>query len=111
MGEAVVDLTRAQVPVFALEPSPVVESRGIAERKALQELTTCEAGCTLELVKQAAVFIFWHGQCRVSRGARQPPGFVEGVQIEFDIGGEIKTEGVACDGEVRHMLNTSTLTQ
>ena len=30
LGEPVEDLTRAQVPVFALEPSPVVESRGIA---------------------------------------------------------------------------------
>jgi hypothetical protein len=30
LGEPVEDLTHAQVPVFALEPSPVVESRGIA---------------------------------------------------------------------------------
>jgi hypothetical protein len=36
---------------------------------------------------------------------------VEGVQIEFDSGGEIKTEGVAGDDEVRRMLNTGTLTQ
>jgi hypothetical protein len=38
LGEAVEDLTRAQVPVLALEPNPIVEGRGIAQREALQEL-------------------------------------------------------------------------
>ena len=65
----------------------------------------------MELVKQAAMFVFWHGQCRVCRGTRQPPGLVEGMQVEFDSGGEIKTEGVACDKEVRYMINTSTISQ
>ena len=55
--------------------------------------------------------ILWHGQCRASRGTREPPGLVEGLQVEFDIGGEIKTEGIACDEEVRRRINTSTLTQ
>jgi hypothetical protein len=33
------------------------------------------------------------------------------MQVEFDIGGEIKTEGLACDEEVRRRINTGTLTQ
>jgi hypothetical protein len=36
---------------------------------------------------------------------------VEGLEVEFDSGGEIKTEGVACDEEVRHRINTSALAQ
>src|SRR6266568_187480 len=62
LGEAVVDLTRAQVPVFALEAHPVVEGRGVAQREALQELATGEAGRAFELGKQAAMRLFWHGQ-------------------------------------------------
>src|SRR2546430_13674441 len=65
LGEVVEDLTRAQVPVLALEPHPVVEGRGIAQREALQELTTREADRTLELGKQATMCVFRHGQRRV----------------------------------------------
>src|SRR5579864_4451263 len=108
MGELVEDLTRAQVPVLALEPSPVVEGRGIAQREALQELTTREAGRTLELGKQDAMRLFWHGQRRASRRTRQRPGLVEGMQVEFDSGGEIQAEGVAFDEEVRHRINALT---
>ena len=36
LGKAVEDLTRAQVPVLALEPHPIVEGRGIAQRETLQ---------------------------------------------------------------------------
>src|SRR2546421_4463578 len=68
-----------------------------------------EAGRTLEMDKQGAVRIFRHGERRASRRACQRPGFVEGMQIEFDRGGEIQAEGVACDEEVRH--NVSALTQ
>src|SRR3989440_7214758 len=60
VGEAVEDLTRAQVPVLALEPHPIVEGRGIAQREALQELTTREAGRTLEPGKQAAMRLLRH---------------------------------------------------
>src|SRR5207253_8737675 len=61
LGEAVEDLTRAQVPVLALEPHPVVEGRGIAERETLQELAMREAGRTLEPGKQVAMRLFRHG--------------------------------------------------
>src|SRR2546430_7198995 len=51
-GEPVEDLVDTQVPVLALEPHPVVEGRGIAQREAFQELTASEAGHPLELAKQ-----------------------------------------------------------
>src|SRR5436190_17074892 len=104
LGEPVEDLVDAQVPVLALEAHPVVESRGIAQREALQELTTRETDRLLELAKQAVMHVLWHGQRRASRGTREPPGLMEGTQVEFDIGGEIKTEGIACDEEVRRSI-------
>src|SRR5437763_7557634 len=79
LGEAVEDLTRAQVPVFALEPNPVVEGWGIAQREALQELPSREAGRTLELGEQSATCDFRHGQSCTSRRTRRHPGFVEGM--------------------------------
>jgi hypothetical protein len=33
------------------------------------------------------------------------------MQVEFDIGGEIKTEGIACDEEVERKINADTLSQ
>ena len=48
VGEPVEDLIGVQVPVFALEAQPVVESRGIAQREALQERSTREADRALE---------------------------------------------------------------
>jgi hypothetical protein len=33
------------------------------------------------------------------------------MQVEVDTGSEIKTEGIACDEEVRRRINISTLTQ
>src|SRR6266851_5679615 len=83
LGEAVEDLTRAQVPVLALEPDPVVESRGIAEREALQELATREAGRALELGKQGAMRLFRHGQRRVGRRTRRGSGFEEDEEVRY----------------------------
>jgi hypothetical protein len=36
---------------------------------------------------------------------------VEGTEVEVESGGEIQTEGVAFDEEVRHSINASALTQ
>src|SRR5258706_12392626 len=111
LGEAVEDLTRAQMPVLALEPNPIVEGRGIAEREALQELATREADRALEPGKQDAMRLFRHGQSRVGRRTRQRASFEEDMEVEFDSGGEIKTEGVVFDKEMRRMINTGALTQ
>src|SRR5947209_1694393 len=105
LGEAVEDLIDTQVPVLALEPHPIVEGRGIAEREAFQELASREAGRALEPGKQAAMLLFRHGQHRVSRRTRRGPGFEEGMEVEFDSGGEIQAEGVAFDEEVRYRIN------
>src|SRR5947209_20617797 len=111
LGEPVEDLTRAQVPVLALEPNPVVEGRGIAERETLQELATREAGRALELGKQSATRDFRHGQSCASRCTRRHASFQEDMEVEFDSGGEIQAEGVVFDEEVRYRKNTGTLTQ
>ena len=92
-------------------PARRAGASGAARVYPWQELTASEAGHPLELAKQAAMRVLWHGRCRVSRGMRKCPGLMEGTQVEVDIGGEIKTEGLACDEEVRHRINTSTLTQ
>src|SRR5689334_13881150 len=111
LGEAVEDLTRAQVPVLALEPHPVVEGRSIAERETLQELATREADRVLEVGKQAAMRLFRHGQRRLGRRTCQCPGFIEGTYVEFESGGGIKAEAVAFDEEVRYRRNLGALTQ
>jgi len=33
------------------------------------------------------------------------------MQVEFDIGGEIQAEGIACDEEMRHTINSGILPQ
>src|SRR5260221_8309389 len=111
LGEAVEDLTRAQVPVLALEAHPIVEGRGIAQREAVQELATREADRALESGKQGAMRLFWHGQRRVARRTRQRASFEEDMEVELDSGGEIQAEGVALDEEVRHRINASALAQ
>src|SRR6266705_2431617 len=111
LGEVVEDLTRAQVPVLALEAHPVVEGRGIAEREALQELASREAGRALELGQQSATRNFRHGQRCAGRSTRRRASFEEDMEVEFESGGELKTEGVVLDEEVRDRRNTGALTQ
>src|SRR5260370_2560922 len=48
LGEAVEGLTRAQGPVLALEPHPIVEGRGIPGRESRPELAPPEAARALE---------------------------------------------------------------
>src|SRR5207237_7820499 len=90
LGKAVEDLTRAQVPVLALEPHPIVEGRGIAQRETLQELATREADRALEPGKQVAMRPFRHGQRRVGRCTLRRASFEEDMEVEFDSGGEIQ---------------------
>src|SRR5260370_6883369 len=71
LGEAVEGLTRAQVPVLALEPHPIVEGRGIAEREALQEFATREADRAVGSGKRGARRLFWHAKSPTA--ARAPP--------------------------------------
>src|SRR3989440_5964023 len=111
LGEAVEDLTRAQVPVLALEADPVVEGRGIAEHEALQELASREAGRALELGEQSATRDFRHGQRCASRRTRRRASFEEDMQVEVDRGGEVKAEGVTFDDEVRYRRSTGALAQ
>src|SRR6202011_5055275 len=91
LGEAVEDLTRAQVPVLALEAHPVVEGRGITEHEALQELASREAGRTLELGEQSATRDFRHGQRCAGQCTRRRASFEEDMEVEIDRGSEIKT--------------------
>src|SRR5260370_36824192 len=93
LGETVEDLTRAQVPVLALEPNPIVEGRGIAQREALQELATREADRALESGKQGAMRLLRHSQRRVGRRTRRLASVEDEMEGEFASGAEIRAEG------------------
>src|SRR5260370_28759442 len=101
LGETVEDLTRAQVPVLALEPNPIVEGRGIAQREALQELATREANRALESGKQGAMRLLRHGQRRVGRRTLRRARLQQEMEVELDSGGENQAEGVLMSGDVR----------
>jgi hypothetical protein len=53
--------------------------------------------------------LFWHGQRGVSRRTRRHASFEEDIEVEVESGGEIQSEGVTLDEEMRYRRNIGAL--